>query len=154
MKSFLLLTTLFLMQTLAVRAGSIHDIAVKDIDGKETTLGAYKGKVLLIVNVASKCGLTPQYEGLEALYRDYRDRGLVVLGFPANDFGAQEPGTEAVIVAFCTANFRVKFPMFSKIEVTGQAQHPLYRALTAAQPKARWRGVRWPIMLSAVLIAL
>jgi glutathione peroxidase len=114
----------------------ILDIPLKTITGNDSTLGDYRGKVLLVVNVASKCGLTKQYTALETLYEDYRDKGLVVLGFPANDFGAQEPGTEAEIQEFCTTNFGVKFPMFSKIAVTGSGRHPLYDELTAAQPTA------------------
>lgn len=109
-------------------------IPLKTISGDDSSLGQYAGKVLLVVNVASKCGLTPQYEGLEKLYRDYRDKGLVVLGFPANDFGGQEPGSEAEIEEFCTTNFGVDFPMFSKMTVTGADKHPLYRALTDAAP--------------------
>lgn len=116
---------------------AIQDVPVKTIDGRETTLRDYDGKVLLVVNVASKCGLTPQYEGLESLYQTYRDRGLEVLGFPANDFRDQEPGTDQEIQAFCTTNFGVDFPMFSKITVTGEDQHPLYAALTQARPEAR-----------------
>ena len=114
----------------------ILDIPVRKITGEETTLAEFKGKVLLVVNVASKCGLTPQYEALENIYESYKRQGLVVVGFPANDFKAQEPGTDAEIQAFCTTNFGVQFPMFSKVSVTGMAKHPLYRALVAAQPKA------------------
>ena len=113
---------------------TIQDIPLKTIRGEAAALGDYAGKVLLIVNVASKCGLTPQYEGLEKLYGDFKDKGLVVLGFPANDFGAQEPGTNAEIESFCTTNFGVDFPMFEKIVVTGPDKHPLYEALTAAIP--------------------
>lgn len=113
---------------------SIYDIPVRRITGEETNLGEFRGKVLLIVNVASKCGLTKQYEGLEKLYRDYRDRGLVVAGFPANDFKAQEPGSNADIQNFCTMNFGVDFPMFEKITVVGDGKHPLYRELISAQP--------------------
>jgi glutathione peroxidase len=133
MKPFLLLTTIFLMQTLVVRAGSIHEIAVKDIDGKDTTLGAYKGKVLLIVNVASKCGYTPQYQGLETIYEKYKDKGLVVLGFPCNQFGQQEPGTNEEIKQFCSSKYNVKFPMFDKIDVNGEKRHPLYVTLAGEQ---------------------
>jgi glutathione peroxidase len=115
---------------------SIHDIPVRRITGEETNLGEYKGKVLLVVNVASKCGLTPQYESLEKLYRNYRDRGLVVAGFPANDFRGQEPGSNAEIVSFCSTNFAVDFPLFEKITVVGEGKHPLYKQLIAAQPKA------------------
>ena len=116
---------------------TVTDIPIQTIDGKPASLGDYAGKVALVVNVASKCGLTPQYEGLEALYRDYRDRGLVVLGFPANDFGAQEPGTNEEISNFCTTNFAVDFPMFAKITVVGPDKHPLYKALTTAAPEAQ-----------------
>ncbi len=117
-------------------SASIYDIPVRKISGEDTTLGEYKGKVLLVVNVASKCGLTPQYEGLEKIYEQYRGQGLVVAGFPANDFKSQEPGTDEEIQAFCTGNFGVKFPMFSKITVVGPEKHPLYSALIAAQPTA------------------
>jgi glutathione peroxidase len=115
---------------------SIHDIPVRRITGEDTNLGEYKGKVLLVVNVASKCGLTPQYEALEKLYRNYRDRGLVVAGFPANDFRGQEPGSNAEIETFCTSNFGVDFPLYEKITVVGEGKHPLYKELIAAQPKA------------------
>src|SRR5215467_109424 len=125
----LLLLTVFLMHTLASSAGSIHDIAVKDIDGKDTTLGAYKGKVLLIVNVASKCGYTPQYQGLETIYEKYKDKGLVVLGFPCNQFGRQEPGTDEEIKQFCSSKYNVTFPLFDKIDVNGPKRHPLYTEL-------------------------
>ena len=113
---------------------SIYDFEVNTIDGTPTTLAPYRGKVILIVNVASKCGFTPQYDGLEALYEKYRARGFVVLGFPCNQFGAQEPGTEAEIMNFCRVNFGVTFPMFAKIEVNGEGAHPLYRYLKRAQP--------------------
>jgi len=117
-------------------ATAIQDIPLKTITGEPSSLGNYAGKVLLVVNVASKCGLTPQYEGLEALYRKYRDQGLVVIGMPANDFAGQEPGTNEEIQSFCTTNYGVKFPMFSKISVAGDDKHPLYKVLTTAQPKA------------------
>ena len=115
----------------------LQEIQIDTIGGEPTTLGAYAGKVLLVVNVASKCGLTPQYTALEALYRGYRDRGLVVLGFPANDFGAQEPGTNAQIAEFCSLNYSVDFPLFAKIGVVGADKHPLYAELTAAAPTAQ-----------------
>ena len=105
------------------------DFAATDIDGQARPLADYAGKVLLIVNVASKCGFTPQYEGLEALWRAYRDRGLVVLGFPCDQFGHQEPGDEAEIRNFCSLNYDVSFPMFAKIEVNGAGTHPLYQHL-------------------------
>lgn len=108
---------------------SIYDIPVKAIDGKETNLASFKGKVLLIVNVASKCGFTPQYTGLEDLYKTYGKQGLAVLGFPCNQFGAQEPGGEKEIQQFCSTNFKVTFPMFAKIDVNGPQTHPLYELL-------------------------
>jgi len=118
---------------------SLLNIPLTRIDGSSDTLGGHAGKALLIVNVASKCGLTPQYEGLESLYRDYRARGLEVLGFPANDFAGQEPGTNAEIGEFCRSTFGVEFPMYSKIAVTGPQKHPLYRALIEARPKAEFK---------------
>ncbi len=117
-------------------SASVLDIPVKKITGEATTLGEFKNHVLLVVNVASKCGLTPQYEGLERVYEQYKGQGLVVAGFPANDFKAQEPGTNDEILSFCTTNFGVKFPLFDKIPVVGPEKHPLYAALIAAQPKA------------------
>jgi glutathione peroxidase len=115
---------------------TVYDIPVKKITGEDASLADFKGKVLLVVNVASKCGLTPQYEGLEKIYEQYRGQGLVVTGFPANDFKTQEPGTNEEIQTFCTANFGVKFPMFGKITVVGAEKHPLYTTLITAQPKA------------------
>jgi glutathione peroxidase len=128
MKTFTSLVALIFMSTL-LHAGSIYDIAVKDIDGKDNTLGAYKGKVVLIVNVASKCGFTPQYKNLEAVYEKYKDQGFVILGFPCNQFGGQEPGTDAEIKQFCSSKYDVTFPLFDKIEVNGANRHPLYVAL-------------------------
>lgn len=115
---------------------ALQDIPLRTIGGDAASLSDHAGKVRLIVNVASKCGLTPQYEGLEALHARYRERGFTVLGFPANDFGAQEPGSDAEIADFCTTNFGVDFPMFAKIVVSGPDKHPLYAALTAARPDA------------------
>ncbi len=113
---------------------TIHDIEVRTIDGKAQALSAYAGKTLLVVNVASKCGFTPQYTGLEALWRKYRDRGLVVLGFPCDQFGHQEPGDEEEIRSFCSLKYDVTFPMFAKVEVNGANAHPLYRHLKKAAP--------------------
>ncbi|HJL20251.1 MAG TPA: glutathione peroxidase [Sandaracinaceae bacterium LLY-WYZ-13_1] len=110
---------------------TLHDFTMKTIDGDERSLEDYAGKAVLVVNVASECGLTPQYEGLEKLHETYGDRGLAVLGFPCNQFGAQEPGTEAEIKEFCTSNYGVEFPMFAKIEVNGDGAHPLYQWLKA-----------------------
>ena len=121
-----------------------YDFAGTAADGTQVPLDDYEGKVLLIVNVASKCGLTPQYEGLEKIYEQYKGQGLVVAGFPANDFKQQEPGTNEEIQAFCTTNFGVKFPMFDKITVVGPEKHPLYRTLIEAKPKATSLGeVSW-----------
>jgi glutathione peroxidase len=116
------------------------DFAVKDIDGKDVNLSDYRGKVVLIVNVASKCGYTPQYEGLEALYTSYSDRGFVIIGFPANNFKSQEPGTDAEIKAFCTSKYSVTFPMMSKISVKGDDKHPLYKFLTEDPTAGDFKG--------------
>ena len=113
---------------------ALATIPLRTIKGADATLGDYAGKVLLVVNVASKCGLTPQYDGLEALYRTYGARGFEVLGFPANDFGAQEPGTNEEIASFCRTNFSVDFPMFAKISVKEPDQHPLYTELVKTEP--------------------
>jgi len=113
---------------------SVYDFAVKDIHGKEQKLDGYKDKVMLIVNVASKCGFTPQYKGLEALYEKMHSRGLEVLGFPCNQFGAQEPGTEKEIESFCELNYGVKFPLFAKIDVNGDGAAPLYKYLKKEKP--------------------
>jgi glutathione peroxidase len=115
---------------------TLSDIPLKTITGEPAKLADYKGKVLLVVNVASKCGLTPQYEGLQKLYEEKHGEGLEILGFPANDFRGQEPGTEEEISTFCSTTYNVTFPLFSKIEVTGENIHPLYAGLIAAKPKA------------------
>ena len=116
---------------------SIQNIPVKTIDGKPSSLKDFAGNVLLVVNVASKCGLTPQYEALEKIYEDKRDQGFAVLGFPANNFGAQAPGSNEEIAEFCSLTYSVKFPMFEKISVVGDDQHPLYKELTGAAPRAQ-----------------
>ena len=118
---------------------TLQHIPLTRIDGTPATLGEYAGKVLLVVNVASKCGFTPQYEGLESLYREYGERGLVVVGFPSNDFGDQEPGSETEISNFCTSVYGVQFPMFAKISVKGADQHPLYEALISARPVTEFK---------------
>jgi glutathione peroxidase len=115
---------------------TVYEIPVNKIDGTPGALREYAGQVLLVVNVASKCGLTPQYESLEKLYTAQRARGLQILGFPANNFGSQEPGTNAEIAEFCSLSYGVTFPMFEKISVGGDDRHPLYRELIAAQPSA------------------
>ncbi|MEP6925915.1 MAG: glutathione peroxidase, partial [Pyrinomonadaceae bacterium] len=117
---------------------------MKDIDGKDVKLDAYKGKVALLVNTASQCGYTPQYEGLEKIYEKYKDQGFVVLGFPANNFGGQEPGTNAEIKEFCTLKYKTSFPMFAKISVKGEDQHPLYKYLTSADTDPKFAGdIKW-----------
>lgn len=115
---------------------AVQQIPLSTIDGLNVSLGDHAGKVLLVVNVASKCGLTPQYEALEKLYEDKSSEGFLVLGFPANNFGAQEPGTNVEIAEFCSTAYGVRFPMFAKISVAGDDQHPLYRELTSAVPRA------------------
>ena len=129
MKVIAILASVFLMQTMTSQAQSIDKIAVKDINHKETSIGVYQGKVLLIVNVASKCGFTPQYTALEAVYEKYKDKGFVVLGFPCNQFGSQEPGTNEEIKKFCSTKYNVTFPLFDKIDVNGPNRAPLYVAL-------------------------
>jgi glutathione peroxidase len=125
-------------------AASIYDFQVQDIDGRPVSLQDYRGKVLLIVNVASRCGFTYQYEGLEALYKEYGARGLVVLGFPANDFLGQEPGSNEQIKEFCSLNYAVSFPLFAKIHVKGRGAHPLYRFLTDKRTNPRFAGgITW-----------
>lgn len=123
---------------------SVHDYSAKTIDGKEQKLSDYKGKVMLVVNTASKCGFTPQYKGLEALYRQYKDKGLVVLGFPCDQFGHQEPGDEDEIKNFCSLNYDVSFPMFAKVEVNGANAHPLYQHLKEEKPGMLGsEGIKW-----------
>ncbi|MFC5302811.1 glutathione peroxidase [Azospira restricta] len=112
----------------------VYDFSARSLDGRDVHLGEYRGQVLLIVNTASRCGFTPQYEGLERLYRDYRGRGFAVLGFPCNQFGAQEPGDAAEIADFCSTTYGVSFPLFAKIDVNGDNAHPLYRHLKEAKP--------------------
>ncbi|MBL8380086.1 MAG: glutathione peroxidase [Burkholderiales bacterium] len=113
---------------------SLHDFSAESLAGKPVKLSRYKGKLVLVVNTASQCGLTPQYKGLEALYGKYRERGLEIVGFPCNQFGGQEPGTAEEIGAFCERNYGVSFPMMAKVEVNGEGAHPLYKWLTSAAP--------------------
>ena len=143
MKRTLLLLATIMTTTLALHAaGSLYDIPLKDIDGKDVTLKPYIGQVLLVVNVASKCGYTPQYTSLEATYKKYKPQGLIVCGFPCNQFGSQEPGTDAEIKAFCTGKYDVTFPMFDKLEVNGANRHPLY--LWLAGPASPFPGnIKW-----------
>jgi glutathione peroxidase len=123
---------------------SIYDFKAKSLDGKDVDLADYKGKALLIVNTASKCGFTPQYEGLEKLYETYKDKGLAILGFPCNQFGAQEPGSASEIGQFCMKNYGVSFPMFEKIEVNGANAHPLYNWLKDEKPGVLGtKNIKW-----------
>ena len=123
---------------------SVYDYSAKTLDGQDVSLADYRGQVLLIVNTASKCGFTPQYEGLEALYRDYKDRGLTVLGFPCNQFGAQEPGNAEEIASFCSLTYDVTFPMLAKIDVNGPSAHPLYAFLKKEQKGLLGtEGIKW-----------
>lgn len=126
---------------------SLYDLKINSLDGKPADLGQYKGHVVLVVNVASKCGFTPQYAGLEKLYLDYKDKGFVILGFPANDFGQQEPGTPEEIAAFCSSKFGVTFPMFEKVEVLKKDanQSPVYQFLTASFPEPSWNFCKYLI---------
>jgi len=126
----------------ATETTNIHDLVAKDINNQEVKLSDYKGKVLLIVNVASKCGFTKQYEGLQKIYEKYKDDGFEVLGFPCNDFGGQEPGTNEEIKEFCSLNFNVTFPMFDKVKVLGEEKHPLFKVLTD-NPNTGTSNIKW-----------
>ncbi|MDZ4404084.1 glutathione peroxidase [Prosthecobacter sp.] len=144
MKLLTLATTLLAAVALSAADApkSVYDVPLKDIDGKDTSLKEYQGKVMLIVNVASKCGKTPQYTQLEQLNQEFKKDGLAVLGFPSNDFGKQEPGTNAEIKEFCSTKYKVTFPMFDKVVVKGPEQHPLYQVLSG--PKSPFPGdVKW-----------
>jgi len=122
---------------------SLYDLTVNSLDGKPVDLGQYKGHVVLVVNTASKCGFTPQYAGLEKLYLDYKEKGFFVLGFPANDFNHQEPGTSAEIAAFCTSKYNVTFPMFEKVVTKGDGQSPVYQFLTTGFPAPTWNFCKY-----------
>jgi glutathione peroxidase len=125
-------------------AKSVYDFTLKDAKGKDVKLEEFRGRVVMLVNVASKCGYTPQYEGLQKIYERYKDRGFTILGFPANNFGAQEPGTNEEIQEFCRINYGVTFPIFSKISVKGQDQHPLYKYLTGKESNPDFAGeIKW-----------
>ncbi len=124
-------------------SGDIYQFSAKTIDGKEKSLSEYKGKLVLVVNVASKCGFTPQYKGLEAIYEKYSSKGFVVLGFPCNQFGSQEPGSSEEIKTFCEANYGVSFPLFEKIDVNGDNAHPLYKYLTNNAPGFITDAIKW-----------
>lgn len=150
MKTLSIILSLFAMSILS-GSNSIHQFTMTSIDGDEVDLAQYKGKVVLIVNVASKCGLTPQYEDLQKLYDEKSEKGLVILGFPANNFAGQEPGSDDEIEAFCTKNYGVTFPMFSKISVKGDDMHPLYQFLTEKEKngvmdsKVKWNFQKYLI---------
>ena len=142
-----IIIALSVMNLSADPATSLYDLKVNSLDGKPVDLGQYKGHVVLVVNVASKCGFTPQYKGLEQLYTEYKDKGFFVLGFPANDFGDQEPGTPEEIATFCTSKYSVTFPMFEKVEVLKKDanQSPVYQFLTAANPEPSWNFCKYLI---------
>ena len=162
-KYIFLIVTLFLTINFAVDKGgdkmanNIYDVTVKDMSGNNVSLSDYKGKVLLIVNVASKCGYTPQYEGLEKLYEKYKDQGFEILAFPCNDFGGQEPGTNDQIKEFCTTTFGVTFPLFDKIKVLGDEKEPLYKKLinnpTTEQGDIKWNFEKFLISKNGDVIA-
>ncbi|MBL8223464.1 MAG: glutathione peroxidase, partial [Bryobacterales bacterium] len=124
-------------------ASSVHEFSMKTIDGKQASLADYKGKVVLFVNVASQCGYTPQYAGLQSLYEKYQGKGLVVVGVPANDFGSQEPGSDAEIKTFCSRNYNVTFPMLSKVVVKGSGKVPLYEYLTQTGGEVKWNFTKF-----------
>jgi glutathione peroxidase len=124
---------------------SFFDLSATDLDGHEQAMAAYQGKVVLVVNTASECGFTPQYAGLEKLWQEYREHGLMVLGFPSNDFGQQEPGTAEEIRSFCDLKFHVTFPMFAKVKTKGDGQSPVFTFLTAKHPKPRWNFYKYLI---------
>ena len=132
------------MSASAMAASSVYDFTLKSIDGKSTPLSDFKGKVVLLVNVASKCGYTPQYTALEALYEKYKDRDFVIVGVPANNFGGQEPGTNEEIKTFCKSKYSVTFPMMGKVSVKGADQTPLYQFLTASETDSKFAGdIKW-----------
>ena len=149
-----LLLTGMVMTASLFGASSVHEFTLNSIDGKPAPLSAYQGKVVLIVNVASRCGFTPQYAGLEALYEKYKDRGFTILGFPANNFGGQEPGTNEEIKTFCSSKYNVTFPMYSKISVKGDDKAPLYQFLTAATgSEIQWNFTKFLVDKNGKVVA-
>ena len=154
-----LIGAICLMSAAMFGASSVYEFTMNSIDGKPLPLASFQGKVLLIVNVASKCGFTPQYEGLEAVYEKFKDQGLVIVGFPANNFMAQEPGTNEEIKTFCSTKYNVKFPLYSKISVKGDDKAPLYQFLTdtAANPKTggeiKWNFTKFLVDRNGKVIA-
>ncbi len=143
MKLIIIFLTALMSLTTVNSTDGFYDFIVDDIDGNPTELEQFKGKVVLVVNVASRCGYTPQYEGLQNLYEKYSDEGLVILGFPANNFNGQEPGTEEEIKQFCRLNYGVEFPMFSKVSVTGEDQHELFKYLTSLENPDFTGDIKW-----------
>ncbi|WP_409070404.1 glutathione peroxidase [Aliifodinibius sp. S!AR15-10] len=145
MKTLSVLLVIVLMSVVATdkTADSVHDFELNDIEGEKISLKKFEGNVLLIVNTASECGFTPQYEGLQALYEEYEGKGLTILGFPANNFGGQEPGTDEEIKQFCSVNYGVNFPMFSKISVKGNDIHPLFDYLTSQDNPDFTGEIKW-----------
>jgi glutathione peroxidase len=148
-----LLLTGMVMTASLFGASSVHEFTLNSIDGRPAPLSAYQGKVVLIVNVASRCGFTPQYAGLEALYEKYKDRGFVILGFPANNFGGQEPGTNEEIKTFCSTKYNVTFPMYSKISVKGDDKAPLYQFLTATGGEIQWNFTKFLVDKNGKVVA-
>jgi glutathione peroxidase len=143
-KIFLALMVFFVSGMMAANAATIYDFTINSIDGQPVSLKTYHGKVVLLVNVASKCGFTPQYAGLEALYEKYKDRGLVIIGVPANNFAQQEPGTNEEIKTFCSRKYNVSFPMMAKVSVLGDDKTPLYRFLTDSSTDPKFAGdIKW-----------
>ena len=142
-RTYLLGVMILLMSASLFAAGSIYDFTLNSIDGKPMPLADFKGKVILVVNVASRCGFTPQYSALEFIYEKYKDQGFVILGFPANNFGSQEPGTNAEIKKFCSAKYNVTFPMYAKVSVKGDDQTPLYKYLTESANPTVAGDIKW-----------
>jgi glutathione peroxidase len=143
LRTYFMGLVILLMSASLFAASSIYDFTLPSIDGKPMPLADYKGKVILVVNVASRCGFTPQYTALESIYEKYKDQGFVILGFPANNFGGQEPGTNAEIKTFCSAKYNVTFPLYGKVSVKGDDQTPLYKYLTTSANPALTGDIKW-----------
>jgi len=143
LRTYFLGLVILLMSASLFAAGSIYDFTLNSIDGKPMPLADFKGKVILVVNMASRCGFTPQYSALESIYEKYKDQGFVILGFPANNFGSQEPGTNAEIKKFCSAKYNVTFPMYAKVSVKGDDQTPLYKYLTESANPTLAGEIKW-----------
>jgi glutathione peroxidase len=143
LRTYFIGLVILLMSASLFAASSIYDFTLPSIDGKPMPIADYKGKVILVVNVASRCGFTPQYTALESIYEKYKDQGFVILGFPANNFGGQEPGTNAEIKTFCSAKYNVTFPLYGKVSVKGDDQTPLYKYLTTSANPALTGDIKW-----------